>query len=275
MMKICTLGAVCFCLLQAGLAQDEPKTVLETYPLGFADADLIVEHIKGMLSTEGKVVLDKPNNRILVFDYPERHATIKELVDKLQVVPQNVRIDVTMLDKATGKEIGVGLSVSAVVVSGEGSVAAAASAEDTKTTSKRKVTQFVTCMSGTRGFIQVGEEIPYVDWFMSYGVRHSYFQAATAWKKVGSRLVVEPAVIGDGKHVRVRVTPEFSYVVGAELRATAFDQLSTEVTVADGEEFKIGGSKEQQEFYTKFLVGYDGEKKLRTLEVILRPTILD
>jgi hypothetical protein len=196
-------------------------------------------------------------------------------VDKLQVVPKNVRVDVTMLDKATGKEIGVGLSVSAVVVSGESTAAVSGDAKGQKTTSKRKTTQFVTCMSGTRGHIHVGQEIPYLDWFLAYGVRQGYFQAATAWKKVGSRLAVEPLVIGDGKHVRVKVTPEFNYVVGGDLRATAFDKLSTEVTVADGEEFHIGGSKEQQEFYSKFLVGYDGERKLRTLDVILRPTILE
>lgn len=95
---------------------DEPRAMLEIYSLGFADAALVVDQVKGMLSSDGKVVYDQSHHRLLVFDYPEHHKPIKELIEKLQIPPKNIRIEVSILDKSTRKAVGLGATASRAVV---------------------------------------------------------------------------------------------------------------------------------------------------------------
>jgi len=259
-------------------AAEPPKTVLEVYALGFADVDLVVEQVKGMISADGKVVFDKKNNRILVFDTPERQKSIKELIEKLQVPPRNIRIDVSIRDKITGKEVGFGTSASGTIVApkvenSHGSVTVYA--KERKMTSSHNSSQFITCLSGSRGYIDINQEVPYVDWFFEYELRCGYLQANLAWKKVGARLAVQPNLVGNGNYIHVALTPEFSYFVGSDSFTTAYDKASTEVTVANGQDFQIGGGQQQQDFYSRFLVGFDSSHQTRRLDITLRPTILE
>jgi hypothetical protein len=94
------------------------------------------------------------------------------------------------------------------------------------------------------------------------------------WKEVGSSLAVFPTVIDGGRRVRLRVVPEISYRKGRKGEEIAFAGAATELTIADGEELRIGGSEENEEFYRRFLVGYDRQRRVRRVDVFVRAKVL-
>ena len=77
-----------------------------------------------------------------------------------------------------------------------------------------------------------------------------------------------------GNNIRIKLTPELSRLVDAETVSVAMEKLSTEVIVGNGQEISLGGlPAEVQEFYSKFLVGYDESRRTRSLNIYLTPTI--
>ena len=83
--------------------------------------------------------------------------------------------------------------------------------------------------------------------------------------------------------MRLLVVPELDYTVDQGRRRRkgrdrqqriAFAGASTELVVESGEEVRIGGSEEAGEFYERFLVGYDRQRRVRSVDIFLRATVL-
>ena len=128
-------------------------------------------------------------------------------------------------------------------------------------------------MSGAAPDRRGREEVPYLDWFQVWGQGHGLWQAGVAWKEVGARMIVEPAVVGEGT-LRVRLTPAFSHMVDRRTLTTEVTRLSTEVMVRDGEEIDLGGIPfSDRQFLEKFLVGFDESGETVQTRITLRATI--
>jgi type II secretory pathway component GspD/PulD (secretin) len=95
------------------------------------------------------------------------------------------------------------------------------------------------------------------------------------WQQVGSRLIVEPTVIGQGPMIRVRVTPELSGMVDGQPLHTRFAGATTEIVVKDGESFSIGGMAGDATFYSRFLVGRSDAGSQEQVDIVLTPHIMD
>jgi hypothetical protein len=87
-------------------------------------------------------------------------------------------------------------------------------------------------------------------------------------------MLVEPRVVGDNTMISVKLIPELSYFVDNRRCSTAFINAATEVTVANGAEFRIGSSAQNREFMSKFLIGYDRNRQQRAVDIVLKATIL-
>jgi len=82
------------CLSTASiLYADTPETRLETYAVFADNYSVFQELITPMVGEGGTIVADKKRNRFLVVATDKEHAAIKQIADKINIPPVNVRID--------------------------------------------------------------------------------------------------------------------------------------------------------------------------------------
>ncbi|HET8646053.1 MAG TPA: hypothetical protein VFO85_11210, partial [Vicinamibacteria bacterium] len=115
-----------------------------------------------------------------------------------------------------------------------------------RSTTRGRTQQQILVMSGGQAAITVAEEVPYSEWFWTWGRARGVWAEgewaqSTAWQQVGASLVVEPLVQADGR-IRIRLTPRFtSFADGRRRQAIDVHELTTEVIVRQGDEIEVGG----------------------------------
>jgi type II secretory pathway component GspD/PulD (secretin) len=261
----------------------EERRVSEVHPLGIADVRVAHEVVLGLLSAEGRAVLDEGHNTVIVLDSPGRQEAVRDALRGLQLPLPSVRVETRITDRETGGAAELSASGQLVAYLPDGSAEGSVffTVDDKKTSRSRKAEQLVVVSSGGEASISVGRQIPYPGWFAVYGSRLGLVAADIDWKEVGSRLAVRPTVIDGGKKVRLQVVPELDYLVGGtgrkkgKRREISFVGEATEVVTASGEEMRIGGNEESEEFYSRLLVGYDRQRRVRSVDVFVRATVLD
>jgi len=270
-----------FCLLLWlgwGVATAQTNRIFRVHPLIFAEPALVTEQARAIVGADGKVTLDEPRNRLFIMATEDQHRQITDLIKQVSVPPKNIQIQVRMNDDSAATSVGAGVTGvrGGVVIGGgvQGRVSGRGFIGNNTVQTSVNAAQFITVSSGRRGSINVSEEVPYVDWFLDYGVRFGYLQAGLAWRQVGARMLVEPRVVGDGTMINVKLIPELSYFVDNRSLSTAFINAATEVTVANGAEFRIGSTAQNREFMSKFLIGYDRSRRQRAVDIVLKATIL-
>ena len=273
-----TLLCVLYAMLAVAAYAEPAPTRFEAYPLGFADEGAVLELVRGMVGEGGSVVSDPQGARLLVVTTDENHAKIAGLMQKLNVPPRNVRIEVRFQGAAAEDRTAIGVSGEGEFRRTEGlsttEIRIKPRLENTTMTSSSDTAQILMVASGREGVLRVGESVPYVEWLVDYGFRCGLLLERVAWQHVGSTLVVEPTVVGDGPLVRIRLTPELSGLVGGRPERVRFANVATEVVVQDGQTFQVGGMDEHQDFYSRFLVGFDRGGSSRTLNISLTPRIM-
>ncbi len=254
------------------------KMVVEVYPLDLADFETASQLAAAMVSKEAKLVSDKENNRLIVYDFPERQAALRKALMKVSAPANNVRIQVAFKDQSSLQQNSAGVEgrfrAGGVTVGTSRSTVNGVNvhADQVNVMRDSNVQQELIVVSGGKAKLRVGTDLPYADWFWSYGIQQGLWNGGVKWKEVGAQMIVEPYVIG-GK-IRVRLTPEFSYVVDGKTLATAIEKLTTEVIVDDGQEISLGGLPvSDSEFFSRFLIGYDHAGEKRSLHITLKPTI--
>ena len=195
-------------------------------------------------------------------------------------LPRNVRIVVTGTSERTANQQGVeaagsgrvgNVRIGAGRFPPESGVAVRGNASRSR--SRDQTRQELLVMSGGRGEIVVAKEIPYVDWFQTWGQGYGLWQPGIQWKEVGARMVVEPTILDDDT-IRVRLTPAFSYLVDGRSLTTSVTQLSTEVVAKVGKELDLGGVPfSDRQFLEKFLVGINEYGETVQSHITLKPSI--
>ena len=247
------LGTVAGLALMAGTGRPADDRVVKVYPLGLTDPATAAELVRGLLSPSGRVVEDVPNHRIVVLDVPAVQARVAEALKTLSVPARNVRITVTHSSERVEDTSRIGASSSR-------------STSDTR--------QELVVLSGGRARIQVAEQIPYADWFWTWGEGAGLWPAQSVqWRDVGTSLAVEPLILDDNQ-VRLRVTPEFSYLLDRDRLVTRVQQLSTEVVVREGEEVDLGGlPMSNREFKERFLLGVGRSGQAERVRIRLKARV--
>jgi type II secretory pathway component GspD/PulD (secretin) len=255
------------------------------HQLGFADPQGAYELVQGVLSPDGRAVLDERHNSLVVLDLPDRQEAVGKILATLQRPIQNLRVETRIVDRETGEDVQVDVSGQLIIRSPRqrsgASVYFEADSKDSERTSTSR--QFVVVASGGEASISLGKEIPYQKWLFTYGRRHGIIASETVWQQVGSRLSVRPTVIDGGRAIRLRIVPEFDYTLGGGgkkkkkpgKKTVLFAAAATELVVPVGEEVLIGGSEEQNDFYSRLLVGYDRQRRVRRVDIYLRATIME
>ena len=281
------LAAVALAVLAAApvAAQLNPrppaKTEMRVYDLGLNDPAMAAEIIRGLLSPEGRVYPDPAQHRLVVSDRPEVHARVAEAMKTLNVVPRNIRIEVTARMERTDRErqleasgtvgggpvrVGVGRRPpprTGVVIGGQ----------DSRSRTTVNAQQQLLVLSGGRASLTVAEEVPYSEWLYTWGLGHGLWAQNVVWQEVGTSMVVEPRVLGNGT-ILVRLTPRFDYRAGGNSQTVDVTELSTEVIVREGEEVSLGGVPfRDTDFRDRFLAGIDESGQTASVAISLRARV--
>ena len=256
------------------------RTELRVYDLGLADVLMAADVVRGLLSADGKVYPDPAQHRLVVSDRPDVHARVAQALRTLAVAPRNVRIEVTARLERTDRDRQIGASGSV----GAGPVGVGAGrrpaergvsigAEDSRSRTTVDARQQLLVLSGGRASLTVAEQVPYSEWLFTWGVAHGLWAQSVAWQQVGTSMVVEPRVLGDGT-IHVRLTPRFDYRAGGASEAVDVSELSTEVVVHAGEPIDLGGVPFRDEtFRERFLAGLDESGQTARVAMTLRATV--
>jgi type II secretory pathway component GspD/PulD (secretin) len=242
----------------AVLLRGQDKVEVRAYPVGNLDLETAAGLVRPLLSPAGTVVEDRRNHRLVVADVPAVHARVAQALQNVDVPARNLRITVTHEAERVERRDAVAIHTGPVV-----------SAQSSRSRSSEHARQELVVLSGGRATIEVARQLPYVDWFWTWGQPQGLWGRAVAWRDVGSLLVVEPLVTGEHT-VRLRVTPAFSYFVDRDRVVTAVQQLSTEVVVREGEPIDLGGLPvRDRDFYERFLIGFDRQGQTERARITL------
>jgi hypothetical protein len=170
---------------------------------------------------------------------------------------------------------------------------------------------FILVQSGKEGFIEVGRDVPMIDYFTRYVADGLYgavlgftpnvfgnpnvIVLATGhfevpqirWEKEGTRLLVHPVVEGNLIHLTVMpqisavtiVNPEVfrqrglnDYLTGRDQYVTYMD-LATTVTVQSGQKVTIGGFDKAEPEFSRYFFGVSETNSTSTGSFTIRATI--
>lgn len=199
--------------------------------------------------------------------------------------PDNVAIVVEKLDANTASAMDLGGSFRArrgdAVVSGgdpraasgglnvrivSGSFAGRVGASASRTRSSSRDQMFIVVRSGTEGVLAMGSDI----WLtrLGYWTPRGYVLIAER-EFVGRQLVVRPTILGGGQ-IALELWPRFSTRRGSVVDVT---QLSTRVSVRDGQSLVIGGLTTADSEMSLALFGVGGRESSGMTAIVLTAKI--
>jgi type II secretory pathway component GspD/PulD (secretin) len=276
LMRFLLLGFLC---LNTTICHVNAAPELQAYSVHPHDFKKAEKQIRPLLSSEGNLILDQSQRRLLVVDVPEVHEKIGKLYQPWAPTPKNIRIQVSSDSKQA--IISDGYSVTGSGRVGNVGIQAGRSGplqgkiRAIETQNNLNIMQQILVMSGGKGYIKIAEEVPEIIWFAQWGAQYDVLTSYTEWKDIGTQMIVEPFALPNGL-IRVRLTPSFSYLLNNQRATQEIQQLSTEVTVADGAEIDLGGiNLADKEFAQRFLTSRDSFGSSRRVSIKLRATIED
>jgi len=146
--------------------------------------------------------------------------------------------------------------------------------EDTTTRTTRSEGVFTIVQDGGTASMLVASEVPssVVLWFRDYATGQGYAVQGTAWQRVGTTLVVSPAILPSGQ-IRVRLTPQVSYFSPQGDGSIEFNEAATEVIVPNGRAMRIGGATRGINQVTRQILGYREQQASSESSFVLTATI--
>ena len=184
-------------VLASILAADQPperRLEVETYDLGLTDVGAAAEAIRPLLSPEGRVVEDLRNHRVIVVDVPEVQRAVRAALQRVEASARNIRLAVTFRWQAAGDRLGVEVRARGGTVA----VGGGASQSSSTTTARQELL----VLSGGRASLRIADEVPYADWFWTWGLGHGLWVPGVRWREVASGMDVEPVALPGRPHPR-------------------------------------------------------------------------
>lgn len=268
-------GALLAALLCARAAEPEEGRFFRVHPLGFVEVEMAEAAAKAIVGPGGSVIPDRRNQRLLVRATEQEHQRLAEALAAINRPPVNVRIDVDFDEAGDARQRGVGVVTEGVYRSGQGGrVAIGVDLTDRSTQFSGRARQTLVVASGREATLRVGERVPWLEWIETWGRNAGVFESRVRWQDVGAFLVVQPTVIGNGPDIRIRLIPELSGRVEGQPHRIRFAAAATEVIARAGETVSLAGLAQSNEFYSRFLVGFDNAGGRRSLNITLTPSLL-
>lgn len=261
----------------AGAAPAPAGQSFATYPVGSADPAVLLEAVRAAAGAEAHVSYDERQQRLLVLAAPEHQTRIAELVREAAPAPLNVRIEVRMAGRQREQDQAVGLGGEVGVVREAGlrhtTIRLEPRVQQESIRQDTDVQQILVVASGREASLQVGEDVPALDWLLDYGVQQGLLAQRAGWQATGAFLVVQPWVLENGL-VRLRIIPELRGLSAGHPHAVRFAAAASEVVVPDGQSFALAGLRSAHEVMDRFLVGQSSRSGESALDITVTPRVL-
>lgn len=270
------------CLFFCLGAGEQPETAFETYALGLNDHSGIQETVEKLVGKDGQVIYFKDGNELIVSTTYDKHKVIAALVKGLSEkaaarVAPNIRIDVDFIETTSEKRFGGGVRRDDVRVTRKGRSTHfkfSPSVRGQSSTGSMNARQTIVVRSGGTARLRVGEEVPYYEWLIEFGLANQYIEQKFEMREVGASLLVEPTLIGNGPLIQVRLVPEMSGLVNGQVNRIRYKNVATDVTIRSGSSITIGGLSRNKQFYKRFLAGAEGGGLTSGLNITLSARIV-
>jgi len=212
---------------------------VEIFRLEYSSAVEMEKIAAAMLSPEGWISVNESSNSLVVVDTPEAIGRVKSVLERLDVKPANIRIEVTFVEKSRIEKLnlkirwrlaGNGWMVGSIIPPPGGSplaVEAFASLETSESMQK----QTILVLENTPGRIFVGGEYPTQERTVHGDRGYAYMTETTRFKSAGTSLYVIASRAGKGK-LKVSVEPESGHM-DKETGTYNVKRASTTVVIND------------------------------------------
>ena len=249
------------------------------YAVGDTELAAAEQVVRSVLDPEDTVARDERGRRLLIMTSAAHHRQIAELMAKLNPPARNIRIQVRFTGAGRQQEREASLRGQGQVTltpggHAQGQITLQPRVVNQLSTRQTDTAQLLLVASGREASLRVGEEVPYLDWMVDYGLSRGWLTSRVTWQRVGATLVVQPTLIGDGPDLRIRVTPELSGMVDGRPERIRFAQAATELVARDGQPLQLGGFNEHRDFYDRFLVGLRSGGQAESLSIELTPEVM-
>ncbi|MFZ3090336.1 MAG: secretin N-terminal domain-containing protein [Nitrospirota bacterium] len=254
--------------------------LLKVFQINYRKAEEMEKTVQLLLSSEGRISVDKRTNSLIVKDYPENIRTVADFLKEQDRRPQQVKIKIKYVDEATLKRVGASVgwqyrgghwAIGNIMSNKKGmNIDALLGAEK----ERQKVTgeQTLLVMSGSEGRIAVGRSIPYTDWFYWYTKNRGYMIKETKFKDVSTGFVVRPRVAGS--NINIDIFPQISYFADGRMSEVIYREASTTIICKNGETVLIGSSDTSSEnIVGNILGGLQASKSEASFYMMLTPEI--
>jgi len=261
--------------LAAVAADPEEGRFFRVHSLGFVEVEIAEAAAKTIVGEGGSVIPDRRNQRLLVRATETEHRRLADALAAINRPPVNIRIDVDFDEAGSSRQRGVAVDARGIYRSGGGGGASVGvGLTDRSSQFNDRARQTLVVASGREASLRVGERVPWLEWIETWGRNAGVFESRVNWQDVGAFLVVEPTLIGNGPDIRIRLTPELSGRVGGQPHRVRFAAAASEIVARAGETVSLAGLSQANEFYSRFLAGFDSAGARRTLNISLTPTLL-
>lgn len=253
--------------------------VSRVIPIGTMPFEEVEALVRQVLSEEGQFVIVKARRQVFVHDAPDRVAMVEALFRDLNQVQPNVRIEVAFTERGRddrgaavvdysvgGRDVRVGTRP------GSGN---SISLQLERGAVERNVmaNSFLVVQGGQSASIEVGQRVPFVDYFYRYAFGLGLVPAEVRWEAIGTRMSVRPLV--EGQTILVEVVPVISALVEGRWQTVELRTLTTSVRVVSGVPVQLGGFQGAgEEFNRNFFSGVSSSGERRGSNFTLTATVL-
>lgn len=247
MKKILFISVFMVLFVNISFAQDME---MKMFKIESADVGNVYSVIKDLVTSQGKVTMDKNTSNIIVFDYSDNLARIEKVVKQLDVSLKQVFIKVTVA-QVTNQFLGqFGLQLSEIIIP-KGEFNLVLQALSSSQSSRINSQMSIRTMSNHPASLNVSREEIFGHKVTQYKSGKKVIEYE--YKEIGDFLEVLPRVSANNL-VTIVVRPSvstFSKVNGVENR-----EIITQIVVNDGDTVMLGGV--DSDFYQQ---GSDGKKQ--------------
>ncbi len=266
--------------LQLPLQAQEKSKITRTYSVAPEETQSLKIALEGGISSEGKIILVEKNNKIIVQDLSTQFEVIENIVAAFNAPLANVRIEI--LSKTFANQSRRNLDIQGRTTIGGVSIGnrdrrgVEVDFGNSAGINDSLSSQFLVVRSGGSAAIEVGKEVPFVDYFWSYAQQHGLLiDLKVRWEKIGSQLAIRPKVFGN--QIQVEVIPQIRKLSSDFFEpegVLSFQNLQTTVTVSDGGTIEIGGIANADREFQKYFFGFDDRQSSENTQITLKASIL-
>jgi hypothetical protein len=249
------LGFVCVILLLfCAIAHAETEFKIITLQHRFASDLLPV--ITPMVGAEGTAT--GIDNQLILRASPERMREIEQVVNNLDAARVNRRITIksnqvsqsqqqTIDAEGNIKRGNVTIRNSRRIPSNSGRV----TLDDSSQHASHNLTQFINVIDGERGFIRVGQIVPYSEDWIAITRQYISVYRSTDWREISTGFTVRTRTIGN--QVEVEITPRIASMNGQGF--VDFESLSTTLHTTLGTWLDIAGTMQNNDEVSRKILG--------------------